>query len=78
MKILVVLKRSTGRHKKTPMPMVIVVMSVWNWPLMWKEMKARIGTARVRPPPHAIDVHSKEEKLELLTDMVGFVSVMYL
>lgn len=73
-----VLKRPTGRQKKTPTPVAIAVMSVWKWPLMWKEMKARIGAARVRPPPHAIDVHSKEEKLELLTDMVGFVSVMYL
>jgi len=78
MKILVVLKRPTGRQKRKPMPVAAAVMSVWKGPLMYREMKARIGAARTRPAPHAIDVHSKEEKVEPLTDMVRSVSVLYL
>jgi hypothetical protein len=78
MKIMVVLKNPAGRQKKTPIPVDVAVMSVWNWLLRWKEMKLRIGIAMVRPVAHAIDVHSNDEKFEPLTDIVRFVRVLYL
>lgn len=78
MKIRVVLKNPAGRQKKTPMPVDTAVMRVWYWLLRWKEMKLRIGMARVKPEAHAIDVHSNDEKCEPFTVIVLFVRVLYL
>lgn len=60
------------------MPVDIAVMSGWKWVLRWKEMKLRVGMAKTRPPAHAIDVHSNEEKCEPLIVIVRFVRVLYL
>jgi len=78
MNIKVVLKNPAGRQKKTPMPVDAAVIRVWYWLLRWKEMKVRIGMAKVKPEAHAIDVHSIEENFEPFTVIVRFVRVLYL